>query len=474
MSQLTNSICENIKTMFDSIHGTIELSQFAIYVIDTKIFQRLRYLKQLGTCNFVYQNAVHTRFEHSIGTYHLAHKLLQQLKSSSTDTCDISVYLSSINELKNYFERKYNNTQYILDDYICELIKIACLCHDLGHGPFSHVYDDVFIPKTKEKNHKYALHETRSCELLRKIIKENPKLNSVIHDDEIQFMCNLINPDKNIHHGFIYQILSNNLNDLDVDKYDYLKRDSTIINIPTSFEFSRLISEALIISNNICYPEHTLPDILNLFMTRHYLHRQVYCHKGVIASQHMMCEIMHCLDDILGLSEYLNDLDKFVVLTDDYIINAITFLTNPSITKEAIFNNENVLKAAKIYTQLFDKHLWYGFVFKHISPTKLNITTNQIVELIDMSIDPSDIIIFEGKIGYVSGNKKNPLDNIYTYNKKNLLKNKKNAKSERCNKMSITTLLPNIHQEYLTFVFYKNKENDLIIEKIKSCIKLII
>ena len=77
MSRIVNiqELCKKHKNIHDSIHGMISISKAASLIIDHPIFQRLRNLKQLGACSYVFPNAVHTRFEHSVGTYHLCKKL---------------------------------------------------------------------------------------------------------------------------------------------------------------------------------------------------------------------------------------------------------------------------------------------------------------------------------------------------------------------------------------------------------------
>ena len=134
----------------------------------------MRYLHQLGTCHYVFPTASHTRFEHSIGTYHLAGKVLDIIKTNSNpdfidDSIKKNIYLQSYYELNNLDKN-------LLDPYICELIKIAALCHDIGHGPFSHVYDDIFL-----KNFNYHpshIHEYRSCMIIKHIINKNDTLKS--------------------------------------------------------------------------------------------------------------------------------------------------------------------------------------------------------------------------------------------------------------------------------------------------------
>src|SRR5437868_6747560 len=95
-------LIQNYKHIHDSIHGFIGVSNIAVMVIDTIEFQRLRHLKQLGSCCYVYHNAVHTRHEHSIGTYFLAGRILDCI-SKNTDPLDIYQYFLEITELKQYF-----------------------------------------------------------------------------------------------------------------------------------------------------------------------------------------------------------------------------------------------------------------------------------------------------------------------------------------------------------------------------------
>ena len=107
--------------IYDIIHGNIIISPLAKKIIDTEEFQRLRNIKQLGCCNFVFPSATHTRFEHSIGVYHLSCK-----------------YIDILNRKKVY----YNETER-------KCITLAALIHDLGHGPYSHLFDELFEKRKK-------------------------------------------------------------------------------------------------------------------------------------------------------------------------------------------------------------------------------------------------------------------------------------------------------------------------------------
>ena len=171
-----DDLCKKIKIINDCIHGSIDLTYFSIQIIDTPFFQRLGQLSQLGTCSWVYRDAKHTRFSHSVGTYHLAGMVLTSILTS-LDQKLTDEYMSKIPELTKYYSKMYHNKIHPIDKYICELIKISALCHDIGHGPFSHVFDDYFLPSLGKQNDYCATHEERSGVILEMIIKESIKVS---------------------------------------------------------------------------------------------------------------------------------------------------------------------------------------------------------------------------------------------------------------------------------------------------------
>lgn len=442
-------IVKDFKYIHDCIHGYIPISNIAYMIINTPEFQRLRYIKQLGTCIYAFPNANHCRFSHSIGTYYLAGQILDNI-SKKDDKNYVDNYLGSIKELVPYFTEKCGGNP-ILDDYIKELIKIAALCHDLGHGPFSHVFDDIFLPKYNINNLSSS-HELRSKLILEHIILANNLLSKNISKNELEFIKNVIDPSDN-HVGFVYQIVSNSYNGIDVDKFDYITRDCYVLGLKNGFDYEGLVKYAYVSKDgNIEYHEKMLYEIKKMFDTRYSLHKQIYCHKTVIAAQIMITELFEVIDPILNLSNSVNNIDNFCKLTDEYILKCVDHRLD--LYRELSFGNIvyydyiDRLEKAKIILDNLNNHNMYHLISQH-----LYCNSGQYISMDDfLSLDDFDpnfvdkIIIHNTKIGFVSGNKKNPMENIhssphyYTGN-------------DRVYIGDISNITPNIYQEYISMIY---------------------
>jgi deoxynucleoside triphosphate triphosphohydrolase SAMHD1 len=455
----------NFKRIYDNIHGYIVISEIAVKIIDTKYYQRLRLLHQLGTCHYVFTGAIHTRFEHSIGTYFLAGKLLECI-IERTNEKKLNDFLLKNEYIKNYFKRNNHTGNLTIDNYLKEVIKIAGLCHDLGHGPFSHVFDDIFLPSIKNKESKYEdHHENRSCLIIEKIILNNEFLKNTIHENEINFIKRLINPEKE-DNSFLFQIISNNVNGLDVDKYDYLMRDARNIGLTYSIDCSRLINDVYIIDNNICYPRQVFHNIKYLFQTRYRLHKEVYTHKVVISYQFMINDIMKLLNEMLNISDSIYDVDDFCKLNDNFILASVDFLMR-FINNKII--DKKILKAESLLERLNKREI-YKFIDQIVLKNKSSLSWIDFNK-IDSNIKEEDICIHNSKIGFVSGNKENPLNNIMYFDTKNTFSKSAENKSFKINKESITKIFSDIHQEFIIMIYSKKSNKNKIIVDAWNIIK---
>lgn len=399
-----------------NIYGHVRVHPHALRIVDTPEFQRLKYIKQLGLCHHIFPAAEHSRFVHSIGTYHLAGKVLDRLKELYPNK------LYDIMELGGSFE---------LTPKISEMIKIAGLCHDIGHGPFSHIFDDIIL---KDSIHPNKTHEVRSCLITEIICKR--ELATIFNDNDINFIKSLINPNTQ-HTGVLYQIVSNYLNGIDVDKFDYLVRDAYNLGLRKGFNPCRLIDEIIIDNNdNISYPKHCSSDILDMFYTRYIMHKQIYTHKTVKKIECMVFDMLRKVDNIYGITNSITDMDKFCKLTDENIFYRII---NSTMNEDC---HPEIMDAYKIYTNIINRNL-YQLI---IDTTDIGLLPkiNKLVGLYDC------LEIVTTNIGFVGGNY-DPFENVFFYD------NPTNGNTFTIDRNIISGILSSTYQETRILLLCKDK-----------------
>ncbi|CAH0385146.1 unnamed protein product [Bemisia tabaci] len=269
------------KVFNDSVHGHIRLHPLCVKIIDTLQFQRLRNLKQLGTTYLVFPAACGKRFEHSLGVAYLAGQMVEALRSNCP-------------EVQILPEEKLS-------------VEIAGLCHDLGHGPFSHLWEH-FLNDCDVK----WRHEDCSVSMLKHLVKEN-HLESEFkrYNVNIDLVAELIlgEGQRLPNKQYLYQIVNNKLNDIDVDKWDYFLRDGKQLNISISFDYRRLLTFCRLVKSPITgdyvigFRNKEAVTINDMFRVRADLHLRAYQHQVV-----KVLELMF--------------VDAFVAAKDDYTVNA--------------------------------------------------------------------------------------------------------------------------------------------------------
>lgn len=297
-------IDEKITIINDPIWGPIELHPLCIKIIDTPQFQRLRHIKQLGGCSFVYPGACHSRFEHSIGTSHLARMMGEEL------------------------QKKHSDKIITNEEILC--LEVAGLCHDLGHGPFSHVFDQQFQAKC---NHSWT-HEDLSIEMVDEIfksIKLSKEEENDLGKDGEKYIKAFIKPpkdpkDRPIQKPFLYEIIANEENKIDVDKWDYFSRDCHMMGLHHNFQCKRSIKLARIVEDHISFPKSEYFNLFDMFYTRFTLHRRAYKHPVVKAVEMMIADAFFKADNNLtfpsgcqSLSKSTENMDAYQWVTDDVL-----------------------------------------------------------------------------------------------------------------------------------------------------------
>ncbi|XP_078310158.1 deoxynucleoside triphosphate triphosphohydrolase SAMHD1-like isoform X3 [Crassostrea virginica] len=330
------------KIINDPIWGPIELHPLCVRVINTPEFQRLRSIKQLGGCSYVYPGACHSRFEHSIGTSYLAGCLSRALQKK-------------INE--------QGQKQLEISDKEILCLELGGLCHDLGHGPFSHLLDLMFYPKVKEKNKDLPswTHEDNSLKMIDRIF-ESIKFDDFITLEDIEFIKELIQkpldgyktyknqPEKQ----FFFEIIANDLNSIDVDKWDYFSRDCHMLGLHHNFQCERTIKLAKVVEHDgkwhISYPKSEWFNLFDMYYTRFTLHRRAYQHPVAKAVDIMITDALLKADEWLTfppgakngicLSKSVTEMDAYMWVTDD-VLHQVRML--PSNVDEDIADAKRIL-----------------------------------------------------------------------------------------------------------------------------------
>lgn len=438
------------------IHNKINISNMARKIIETEEFQRLGKIRQLGINVYVFPSSTHTRLEHSLGTYHLTGIILDilqkkyphrkyeipeleqdyllddmnQIKKNTTGQLDqYSLTLSPVEqsilndfysspfrapaEIENSVMDKFdsvntkaNNTCGIeLTPRICELIKIAGLCHDIGHGPFSHTFDYI---ASKKHNHPNRHHEVRSALILENICRE--KLSDELSEKEIRFMQSVISPEKH-NRGAIYQIVANYLNGIDVDKLDYLARDSYMSHISLDIDTLSIINGiSLDADNNIIYSLKNKIDITNIFVSRYQMHLNIYGHPSAKIMEVMLCDLLHKIDAVYNITSTIYDIKKFCKLTDETIFEFLK-IYNYQIFNVDITKSKEIDSAFKIYQRIINREP-YAIIADGITKAKVQ---NFFEFLKKKQIDAECVRYIYHYYGFSSTPDFNPLKNISFY-----------------------------------------------------------
>ena len=236
----------NPKIINDPVFGFIKIPRGLLYgIVEHPLFQRLNRINQLGLASVVYPGARHTRFQHSLGAFHLMTEAVRSLQEKGN----------------------------FIFDSEAEAVEAAILMHDIGHGPFSHVLEDTLIHGIS--------HEEISLLMMEQINRDlGGQLNLAISIFKGDYPKN-----------FLHQLISSQL---DMDRLDYLRRDSFYTGVTEGNIGSARIIKMLNVINDSLVVEHKgIYSLENYLTTRRLMYWQVYLHRTCVAYEKVLVNMLN-------------------------------------------------------------------------------------------------------------------------------------------------------------------------------------
>ena len=290
--------------IIDPIHDFVRVNSNELKIIDTSIFQRLRRIRQLSGAHLIYPGAQHTRFEHSLGVMHMASMAGHVLYEKGIVSSD---------NIQN--------------------LRFAGLLHDIGHGPFSHLFEEL-LQKRKMS------HEDIGRDIILKT-----QIGDLISANGFnkKFITELAFGDSKFQ--FMNEIISGALS---ADIMDYLLRDGYFTGAEhAKIDHNRLTYSLDVYKNKLALEKSALVNFETMMISRYQMFKAVYFHKTVRAGEVMLLESMYLAEEELGLSSI--SLNEYLKLTDEVILSKLLNLPE---------RNSKLRIAKKIATDYLNRNLF--------------------------------------------------------------------------------------------------------------------
>jgi len=275
INSMTTLKSNKLKILNDPIYGFTSIPNSLLYdIIAHPYFQRLRRVSQMGFSNMVYPGANHTRFHHAIGCLHLMQKAVRVLRFKAID----------------------------ISDEEANALYIAILLHDIGHGAFSHALEHSIVEGIS--------HEEISLKFMKKMnVEFNGQLTMAIRVFEGKY------PRK-----FLNQLISSQL---DIDRLDYLKRDSFYTGVAEgNISSERLIAMIHVVNDELVIEQKGIYSVEKFLIARRLMYWQVYLHKTGLSAEHMLVNVLKRAKELSQNGEKL------------FASKALTYFLTTKITKE--------------------------------------------------------------------------------------------------------------------------------------------
>jgi hypothetical protein len=304
------------KIVNDPVHGFINISHpLAFDIIEHPYFQRLRHIRQLGLTYLVYPGANHTRFQHALGAMHLMSSAIDTLRSKG----------------------------HHITDKEAEAASAAILLHDIGHGPFSHSLE-------------YSLAQGISHEAISKCFMQ--ELNKQFHG-KLNLAIDIF--EGSYKKKFLHQLVSGQL---DVDRMDYLRRDSFFSGVTEgAIGSDRIIKMLNVVDDNLVVDAKGIYSVEKFIVARRLMYWQVYLHKTVVAAEQLLTQMLLRARDIALSGDKIwatPSLYFFIgknVTWKDFDNNSAYNSPSEALENFANLDDSDIMSAAKIWANHNDNVL---------------------------------------------------------------------------------------------------------------------
>ena len=339
---------KNYLDIIDPIHDFIRVYEHELSIIDNPIFQRLRRIRQLSGAHLTYPAAQHTRFEHSLGVMHIASQAGNALHEKGIVTSDD-----------------------------IEILRLSGLLHDIGHGPFSHLFEEI-IQEKKISHEDFGKEIILKSDIGDDLSKNgfNKKLIAKVTFGDSKFQ-------------YMNEIVSGTLS---ADMMDYLQRDGYFTGAEhAKIDHKRITQSLDIHKKKLALERSALYSFESMTHSRYQMFKAVYFHKTVRAAEVMLLEALRLSDDEFGFSTF--NLNEFVNLTDEYVLSSLLSSKSSKLKRAKQFaldyQNRKLLKC------VFERILTSRTILKKTRADELRTTISKKSKVpeneifVDSSVTPS-------------------------------------------------------------------------------------
>ena len=370
---MKNYPTNKLKILNDPIYGFIRIPNSLIFdIIEHPSFQRLRRVSQMGFSNLVYPGANHTRFHHALGCLHLMQKTVNVLRVKG-----ISI------------SKQEENALYI-----------AILLHDIGHGAFSHALEHSIVTGIS--------HEEISLKYMHQLNKE--------FDGQLDLAISVFNGE--YHRKFLHQLITSQL---DIDRLDYLKRDSFYTGVAEgNISSDRLIAMINVVDNELVIEKKGIYSVEKFLIARRLMYWQVYLHKTSLVAEYMLVNILTRAKELAnqGVELFGSSSLKFFLYQktdknnfDNKVLNLFSELDDYDVLsaiKEWTNHSDKIL--SKLSLMIVNRNLLKIEMFdEEVSNDHLSNTTSKFLKISKISEEEAKYFVFSGKISNQAYNKNQPI-----------------------------------------------------------------